>query len=83
MSNLLDDSDDTNNSATDFSEVAPNPRPNSAPIAEVTCSPGGPGVTQNPVSPSKKKKMQERKKPSGSGGAPAYAAKKKKCRKRK
>jgi hypothetical protein len=82
----LDDADDTNNSAADFSETTPNPRPNSAPITEVPCS-SGPGVAPNPVK-SKKKKCKKRKRsadPGGTtgGGAPAYAAKKKKCKKKR
>ncbi|HEY6772078.1 MAG TPA: hypothetical protein VI035_06465, partial [Solirubrobacterales bacterium] len=36
---LLEDSDDTDNSAADFSEGAPNPRPNSAAITEAACGP--------------------------------------------
>jgi hypothetical protein len=79
----LEDGDDTNNSAADFSEVVPNPRPNSAPITEVTCAPGGPSVTPNPVAPvKKKKKCKKRRRSSGSGSAPAYAAKKK-CKKKR
>jgi hypothetical protein len=35
---LLEESDDSNNSATDFSEVTPAPRNNSSPIAEATCA---------------------------------------------
>jgi hypothetical protein len=37
---FLEDSDDTNNGAADFSEVAPNPRPNSASILETSCGGG-------------------------------------------
>jgi hypothetical protein len=87
-STALDDADDTANSAADFSEATPNPRPNSAPIPEVACSAGGPSVVPNPVAPpAKKKKCKKRKKASRegsgtSGGAPAYAAKKK-CKKKR
>jgi hypothetical protein len=35
---LLEESDDSNNSATDFSEVAPAPRNNSSAITETTCA---------------------------------------------
>jgi hypothetical protein len=37
-STLLEDSDDTNNSATDFAEVTPAPRNNASPITETTCA---------------------------------------------
>jgi hypothetical protein len=37
-STLLEDSDDTNISATDFAEVAPAPRSNSSAIVETTCA---------------------------------------------
>src|SRR5262249_14695635 len=41
----LDEADDTNNSAADFSEVAPHPRPNAAPITEMLCAqPNGPAA---------------------------------------
>ena len=84
----LDDADDTNNSAADFSEATPNPRPNSAPITETVCAtPGGGPGTQ--ASPAKKKKCKKHKRSSAGsnttgsgGGAPAYAAKKK-CKKHK
>jgi hypothetical protein len=88
-STALDDADDTANSAADFSEVTPNPRQNSAPISEASCSGAGPSVVPNPVAPpAKKKKCKKRKKASGagsgtSGAAPAYAAKKKCKKKRK
>jgi hypothetical protein len=76
---FLEDSDDTDNSAADFSEVTPAPRPNSAPVAEVSCSPS-PGAVPPPVS-SHKKKCKKRKAAS-SPNAPAYVAKKK-CKKKK
>jgi hypothetical protein len=85
----LDDADDTNNSAADFSESAPKPRPNSAPITEAVCS-TGPGVAPNPVKKAKKKCKKRRRrpgagsgKPTTGGGSPAYAAKKKKCKKKR
>jgi hypothetical protein len=37
-STLLEPGDDTNNSATDFSEQTPNPRPNSAAVVESECT---------------------------------------------
>jgi len=37
-STLLEDSDDTNNSATDFAEVTPAPRDNASTITETTCA---------------------------------------------
>jgi len=40
---LLEAADDTNNSATDFSDVAPNPRNNSSAITEMACT--GPAAT--------------------------------------
>ena len=84
----LDDADDTNNSAADFRESTPMPRPNSAPITEVACAAAGGG---GPVTaPKKKKKCKKRKKgsakggaPNSGGGAPAYSAKKKHCKKKK
>jgi hypothetical protein len=42
-STLLEDSDDTNNSAGDFAEVTPGPRDNASPIVEKTC-PGPPNT---------------------------------------
>jgi len=42
-STLLEDSDDTNDSATDFAEVTPAPRDNASPIVETTC-PGPPNT---------------------------------------
>ena len=88
----LDAADDTNNSAADFSEAAPKPRPNSAPISEAACTPAGGGPVPTPTpgsSASKKKKCKKRKKSSAGGGAPtgggapAYSAKKKACKKKK
>jgi hypothetical protein len=84
----LDDADDTDDSAADFSEAAPNPRPNSAPITEAVCIAAG-GTTTPSASPAKKKKKCKKHKRSGAGsgttgsggGPPAYAAKKKKCKK--
>lgn len=37
-STLLEESDDSNNSATDFAEVTPAPRDNASPITEATCA---------------------------------------------
>jgi hypothetical protein len=93
---LLEDSDDTNNSAADFSEATPKPRPNSAAITEVACGPapaspaGQPLVTPGTTS-KKKKKCKKHKRSSGAGsgaptaggGSPAYSAKKKKCKKKR
>ncbi len=42
-STLLEESDDTNDSATDFAEVTPAPRDNASPITEMTC-PGPPNT---------------------------------------
>jgi len=85
----LDDADDTNNSAADFSETTPNPRPNSSAITEVACAPPGGGPVATPGTGKKKKKCKKRKKsagngaPTNGGGAPAYSAKKKKCKKKR
>jgi hypothetical protein len=87
----LDDADDTNDSAADFSEATPNPRPNSSPITETVCAPAGGGGAPAPSAGPKKKKKKKCKKhkrssgsaggaPTSGGGAPAYAAKKK-CKK--
>jgi hypothetical protein len=67
---FLEDSDDTNNSAGDFSEITPNPRPNPSAILETPCA-ASPTVT-------KKKCKKHKKKPPG-----AYSAKKHKCKKKK
>jgi hypothetical protein len=40
---LLESTDDSDDSATDFAEVFPSPRPNSVAPAEHACSSGGPG----------------------------------------
>lgn len=84
----LEPSDDTDNSAADFSVTTPNPRPNSVAPTEATCSSGLPIPTASPPV-KKKKKCKKRKRTSttpgsGSGTAnpPAYAAKKK-CKKKK
>ena len=87
----LDDADDTNSSAADFSESTPAPRPNSAPISEMTCSAsGGPAPAPSVAGKKKKRKCKKGKRKSanpgtGSGSAtpPAYAAKKKCKKKRK
>lgn len=88
----LEASDDTNNSAPDFSVTTPNPRKNSVAPTEMTCATGAPtGSPAQPSAPStaKKKKCKKRKPSSGSGtggaggDSPAYAAKKKCKKKRK
>ena len=73
---LLEASDDTNNSAADFSAATPNPRPNSVTPSEVPCAPtGGGGPTGNPSpSPAPKKKCKKAKK---------RAVSAKKCKKRR
>jgi hypothetical protein len=74
----LEASDDTNDSAADFSLVSPNPRSNSVAPTEVPCAGGG-GPTGNPApgptNPSAKKKCKKHKR--------SAAAAKKKCKKRK
>jgi hypothetical protein len=93
-SSLLEDSDDTNNSAADFSEATPNPRPNSAAITEAACGPppgSSPPVAIPGTTTKKKKKCKKHKRSSGAGsgaptaggGSPAYSAKKKKCKKKR
>ena len=74
---LLEDGDDTNNSVADFSETAPNPRPNAAAIAEVAC-PMAPGPVGSPIHKKKKCKKKHKKVAGGGGGGntPAYSAKK-------
>jgi hypothetical protein len=80
---LLQASDDTNNSATDFSLTTPNPRPNSVTPIEMPCTPGGggggptgyPPTTGGPASPSPTKKKCKKHK--------NRAAAAKKCKKRK
>jgi hypothetical protein len=78
---LLEAGDDTNNSATDFQSVTPNPRSNSVTPTETPCTTAGGGPTgyptPAPMSPGAKKKCKKHKKNTG-----AYAAKKK-CKKRK
>jgi hypothetical protein len=69
---LLEDSDDTNNSAADFTEGNPAPRPNTAPVSEMACA--GAGAT----TPAGKKCKKHKKKPPS-----AYSAKKHKCKKKK
>src|SRR6266536_1975083 len=71
---LLEDSDDTNNSAANFSETTPNPRPNSAAITETACATPAPTV--------RKRKCKKRKHKSPKSPAPAYSAKKH-CKKHK
>ena len=74
---LLEASDDTNNSAADFSAVAPNPRPNSVAPSEMACPPAGGGPAGNPpASPSPKKKKCKKK-------AKKRAVSAKKCKKRR
>jgi hypothetical protein len=81
---LLEAGDDTNNSATDFSQVNPNPRPNSSAIVETACGgtvmppPSYPATSYPTTGYPKKKKCKKHKKPSG-----AYSAKKKCKKKRK
>jgi hypothetical protein len=48
---LLEEGDDTNDSATDFSEVTPAPRDNASPITEMTC-PGPPNTVIDERPPS-------------------------------
>jgi hypothetical protein len=76
---LLEASDDTNNSATDFAAATPDPRKNSVAPTETPCASGGGPAAYPPASgyPRAKKKCKKHKK---SG---AYSAKKKKCKKRK
>jgi hypothetical protein len=88
----LEPSDDTDNSAADFSVTTPNPRPNSVAPNEMTCGTSVPiGSPSQPNAPGGTKKKSCKKKRSstapstGSGTAnpPAYAAKKKCKKKRK
>jgi hypothetical protein len=81
---LLEASDDTNNSATDFSLTTPNPRKNSVAPTEMPCAPSGGGGTPQPVPTStptsntkKKKKCKKHKHRS------AQTSKKKQCKKHK
>jgi len=48
---LLEESDDTDDSATDFAEVAPAPRDNASPVTEMTC-PGPPNTAIDERPPS-------------------------------
>lgn len=50
-STLLENSDDTNSSATDFAEVAPAPRDNASPIVEATCPGSPPPVIEEEEAP--------------------------------
>jgi hypothetical protein len=81
---LLEASDDTNTSATDFAAATPDPRKNSVAPTETPCAPaagGGSGPAGYPPAsgyPSAKKKCKKKHKKSG-----GYSAKKKKCKKRK
>jgi hypothetical protein len=52
---LLEGSDDSNDSATDFAVASPAPRPNATPPSELACASGGNGGSGSPT---------------GSGGAP-------------
>jgi hypothetical protein len=58
---FLEDTDDTNNSAGDFSEATPNPRPNSAAVVETSCGPGPGGAPPSPAPASKKKRKCKKK----------------------
>ena len=73
---MLEPSDDTDNSATDFSAATPNPRSNAVTPTETPCAPAGgggaPPSTQAPAS--KKKKCKKAKK---------RAAAAKKCKKKR
>lgn len=70
---LLDGADDTNNSAADFAEAAPNPRNNSVAPTETACV-GIPPITTPTTPAPKKKKCKKAKKRS--------AAAAKKCKKK-
>jgi hypothetical protein len=74
---LLESSDDTNDSATDFSLTTPNPRSNSVAPTETACATtGGGATTPTPVpAPTKKKKCKRHKR--------AASAAKKKCKKKR
>jgi hypothetical protein len=78
---LLESTDDSDSSATDFSLVSPNPRSNSVPPTEFPCAGGGPSgypaPGSSPMHP--KKKCSKHKKKHRS----AEPAKKKKCKKKK
>jgi hypothetical protein len=68
---LLEEADDTNNSAVDFALATPSPRNNATAPTETAC----------PAPPSKAKKCKKKKKKKGKGKASAAA--KKKCKKKK
>ncbi len=59
---LLEDADDTNNSAVDFALATPSPRGNAVPPTETACTGGNPGggpnttITKGPKKKTKKKK---------------------------
>jgi hypothetical protein len=75
---LLEDADDTNNSASDFSEVNPSPRPNASAVLEMSCASGG-GPTGYPpahTTPTTQKKKCKKHKHRSAGMA-------KKCKKRR
>jgi hypothetical protein len=74
---FLEDTDDTNNSAGDFSETTPNPRPNSAAVVETMCAPGPGGGPPVPAPASKKKKCKKKHKHRSATTA------KKKCKKKR
>jgi hypothetical protein len=78
---LLEPTDDTNNSAADFSLTPRDPRPNSVPPTEMPCGATGPtGYPTQPGAPGavkKKKKCKKKHKRS------AETAKKKKCKKKR
>jgi hypothetical protein len=48
---LLEDADDTNNSAVDFSQATPNPRPNSTTPTETACQPPDTVIDTGPSNP--------------------------------
>ena len=50
---LLEEGDDTNSSATDFSDVTPSPRNNSSPIIETPCTGPTTTIDSKPANPTK------------------------------
>jgi hypothetical protein len=48
---LLEEGDDTDDSATDFSEQTPNPRNNASPVTETACSLATTTIDSNPANP--------------------------------
>jgi hypothetical protein len=96
-STLLEASDDTNDSAADFSLTTPAPRSNSGAPIETPCTSSGGGPTGypppsgSPTAPAATKKKCKKHRSSGRSGATgggstgvgAYAAKKHKCKKHK